>query len=163
MQHRLIQPVLFITSNNIFFSAKTGVGKSLIFQLLPFITPIPGVLLVLMPLKLLQAEQRALINRFPTEKAIVLNGENNQKDMQLEIAQKNYIHIFINPEIAFSKNFKKNILDSSQFTDCLCLFAINEIHLIENGIKAFGLFMLRLKRSKKEFLATSPLAVYQQP
>lgn len=41
---------------DLLFLAKTGFGKSLIFQLLPFITPTAGVVLVLMPLKLLQAE-----------------------------------------------------------------------------------------------------------
>lgn len=43
--------------------AKSGFGKSLIFQLLPFLTPMPGLFIVLMSLKLLQAEQCDMINR----------------------------------------------------------------------------------------------------
>lgn len=63
------------------FLARTGFGKSLIFQILPFMTPVPdtGVVLVPMPLKLLQAEQSEMINQKLGGKAIVLNGENNQK------------------------------------------------------------------------------------
>lgn len=38
-----------------------------------------GIVIILMPLKLLQAEQNTMINRIPNGKAIALTGENNQK------------------------------------------------------------------------------------
>lgn len=38
-----------------------------------------GIVFILMPLKLLQAEQIAMINCISTEKAIALTDENNQK------------------------------------------------------------------------------------
>ena len=44
---------LFFEQRDLLLLAKTGFGKSLIFQLLPFFTAIPGVVLTLMPLKLL--------------------------------------------------------------------------------------------------------------
>lgn len=137
--------------------AKTGFGKSLIFQLLPFMTPTPGVVLVLMPLKLLQAEQGALINKLPRGKAMVLNGENNQKDMQLEIAKGGYTHIFTSPEIALSKKFKKNVLDSSQFTDRLCLLAIDEIHLVEEWGKGFRPLYAEIEKVRKRIPCHVPL------
>lgn len=43
-------------------------------------TPTIGMVLVLMSLKLLQAEQGALINKFLKRKTIILNRENNQKN-----------------------------------------------------------------------------------
>lgn len=111
--------------------AKTGFGKSLIFQLVPFMTPAPGVVLILMPLKLLQAEQFEMINRLPQGKAIVLNGENNQKSVFAGVARGHYTHVFTSPEIALSKKFKKCMLDQQTFTDRLYLLAIDEIHLVD--------------------------------
>lgn len=62
---------LFYEKIDLLLLAKTGFGKSLIFQLLPFMTATPGVVLILMPLKLLQAEQSELINRIPQGKGIL--------------------------------------------------------------------------------------------
>ncbi|MCJ1347436.1 hypothetical protein MMC31_005661 [Peltigera leucophlebia] len=53
-----------------------------------------------------KAEQSAMINRLPHGKAIVLNGENNHKDVQLQIATGSYMHLFTSPEIALFKQFK---------------------------------------------------------
>lgn len=70
---------LFYEQTNLLLLAKTGVGKSLIFQPLQFMISSTGVGLILMPLKLLEAEPSDMINRrIPDRKAIILNGENNQ-------------------------------------------------------------------------------------
>lgn len=122
---------LFYEQRDLLLMAKTGFGKSLIFQLLPFMMPQIGVVLTLMPLKLLQAEQSKMINHLPYGKPIILNGENNQKHVQDDIAQGNYTHIFTSPKIAFSKKFKKHFLDRNEFTDRLCLLAIDKIHLVD--------------------------------
>lgn len=53
---------LFYKQSNLFLLAKIGFQKNIIFQLLLFITPITGVIFILMPLKLLQAEQSQIIN-----------------------------------------------------------------------------------------------------
>lgn len=47
----------FYERRDLLLLAKTGFGKSLIFQLLPFLFDPTGVVIILMPLKLLQAEQ----------------------------------------------------------------------------------------------------------
>ena len=91
----------------------------------------PGVVLILMPLKLLQAEQCEMINRLPQGKAIVLNGENSQKKVFARVARRHYTHVFTSPEITLSKKFKKCILDQHTFIDCLCIFVIDEIHLVD--------------------------------
>lgn len=74
---------LFYERHDLLLVAKTGFGKSLMFQLLLFMINPTGVVIILMPLKLLQAEQSAMIKRLPHGKAIVLNSENNHKDVQL--------------------------------------------------------------------------------
>lgn len=65
-----------------------------------------GVVLVLMPLKLLQSEQSDMINRILHGKTIVLNDKNNQKHTQKKIANKGYTYVFISSKIAPSKKFK---------------------------------------------------------
>lgn len=53
------------------------------------------------------------------------------------MAKDGYTHIFTNRLIAFSKKFKKNILDNPTFTDRLCLFAVDEIQLIDQWNQVF--------------------------
>ena len=128
---------LFYEKIDLLLLAKTGFGKSLIFQLLPFMIATPGVVLILMPLKLLQAEQSGLINQIPQGKGIVLNGENNTRNVLAGIANGGYTHVFTSPEIALSKKFKSSVLDQSSFTNRLCLLAIDNIHLVEEWGKNF--------------------------
>lgn len=122
---------LFYEQRDFLLLAKTGFVKSLIFQLVPFLSARPGVVLTLMPLKLLQAEQSGMINQISRGKGIVLNGENNNKRVFEDIARGGYTHVFTSPEIALSKKFKSCILDQTSFTDRLCLLAVDEIHLVE--------------------------------
>lgn len=114
-------------------------------------TAVPGVVLILIPLKLLQAEQSKMINSLPKGKAIVLNGENNLTHVQRDIARGGYTHVFTSPEIAISKNFKKkNILDDPLFSNRLSLLAIDEIHLVEQwGYKFRPLYSEIDKVSKR--------------
>lgn len=69
-------------------------------HVITFITFVPGVVLILMFLKLLQAKQYEIINQLPEGKAIVLNGEHSQKSVFIEIAHRHYIYVFKNPKIA---------------------------------------------------------------
>lgn len=69
-------------------------------------TLLPEVVVISMPLKLLQTEQYAIINYFPNSKVIVLSGNNNYKLVQLNIARRNYTHVFTSFEIALSKKFR---------------------------------------------------------
>lgn len=94
-------------------------------------TTAPGVVFILMSLKLLQAEQSEMINQIPNGKALVLNGENNHKYIHKQAATGGYTHIFTSPEIAFSKKFKKNVFDDPEFTDRLFLLAVDEVHLVD--------------------------------
>ena len=89
------------------------------------------VVFILMLLKLLQVEQNSMINCIINGKAIAFTGENNLKMVQQAIATKDFTHIFISPEITFSKKFKVNVLDNRCFIDQLLLLTIDEIYLIE--------------------------------
>ena len=100
---------LYYERRDLLLLAKTGFGKSLIFRLFPFLSAIPGVVLTVMPLKLLQAEQSEKINFLPGGKGFVLNGENNTSNVLAEIANGGYTHIFTSPEIALSKKLVARI------------------------------------------------------
>ena len=149
---------LFYERRDLLLLAKTGFGKSLIFQILPFMfnptgvmfNP-TGVVIILMPLKLLQAEQNSMINRIASGKAIALTGENNNKAVQQAIARQNYTHVFTSPEIALSKKFKANVLDDSRFASRLSLLAIDEIHLIEEWGKSFRPLYAEMKKSESAY------------
>lgn len=92
---------LFYEQRDLLLLAKTEFGKSLIFQLLLFMTPVAGVILILMPLKLFQIKQSLIINQKLTGKAMVLIGEKNHKHIYLQIAKKDYTYIFTSSRFLF--------------------------------------------------------------
>ena len=120
-------------------------------------TAVPGAVLILMPLKLLQAEQSKMVNSLPKGKAIVLNGENNLTHVQRDIARGGYTHVFTSPEIAISKNFKKNILDDPLFRNRLCLLAIDKIHLMEQWGNKFRPLYSEIDKVRKRIPCGVPL------
>lgn len=90
-----------------------------------------------------------MINRVLGGKAIVLIRESNQPHIQKVIATNSYTHVFTSPEKALSKNSKKTILDSLEFTDRLCLIAIDKIHLAEEWCKEFRPFCANISKVRK--------------
>ncbi len=59
---------------------KTGFGKSLIFQSAPFLTGEgrePGISLIIIPLKAIQAGQKKVIKEEFSGKGYILNGDSN--------------------------------------------------------------------------------------
>lgn len=112
-----------------------------------------------------------MINKLPNGKAIILNGENNLANVQQDIGCSSYIHIFISPEIALSKNFKKNVLDDPLFSDRLCFLAIDKIHLVEQWGNKFWPLYAEIEKVRKRIpcrisllkvLATLIKRVYSQ-
>lgn len=123
--------MFFFEQNDLILLTKTGFGKNLIFQLLLFLSLVTELVIILMPLKLLQAKQSTIINRILNTKSIVvLNKKNNLILVHKEIVKGRYTHFFISPKITLSKKFKINILDHLDFFNRLCLLAIDEIHLV---------------------------------
>lgn len=106
----------------------------------------PGVVLILILLKLLQVKQYEMINQLSQSKAIILNGENSQKSGFVRVIWGQSTHVFTSPKIALSKKFKKCILDQQTFTDCLCLLAIDEIYLVDEWGKSFYPMYAEIKK-----------------
>lgn len=59
-----------------------------------------------MLLKLLQVEQIKMINYILYGKDIIINKENNTKQVLVDIVMGDYTHVFTSLEIVFSKKFK---------------------------------------------------------
>ena len=73
--------------------AKTGFGKSLIFNMLPLILPDQlGAVLVIVPLKHIQNQQVDVVNRLPRARGIVLNAESNKRSIRKQISQCEFTH-----------------------------------------------------------------------
>lgn len=115
------------------------------------------VVLILILLELLQVKQSKIINHLPNEKAIILNRENNQKLIQDDITQENYIHVFTSLEITLSKKFKKHILDQNKFINRLWLLAIDEIHLVDEWEKQFRPLYTKIQKIQKQMPCHLPL------
>lgn len=115
------------------------------------------VVLILMPLKLLQVKQSKIINHLLNEKAIILNRENNQKLIQDDITQENYINVFTSLEITLSKKFKKRIFDQNKFINRLCLLAIDEIHLVDEWERQFRPLYAKIQKIQKQMPCHLPL------
>jgi len=73
--------------------AKTGFGKSIIFQALPLIEEeSKQASLILMPLNLLQEEQAEKLKTIPGAKPFILNGDTNTRKNRHEIGAGAYTH-----------------------------------------------------------------------
>ncbi len=141
--------ILFFEQRDLLLLAKTGFRKSLIFQLLLFFTPAPGVVQTLMSLKLLQVEQSKLINRLPRSRGIVLNGENSSNSVFTEVSKRKYTYVFTNPKIAIFMKYKKCVFNHSSFTNHFCLLTVDEIYLVEEWDKNFRLIYAKIEKIQK--------------
>lgn len=98
-----------------------------------------------------------MINQISYGKAFALTRENNQKNVQQAIAFEYYRHVFISPEIAWSKKFKANVLNDSCFAIRLSLLAIDNIHLVEQQGKGFCALYVESKKVEKHIPPHVPL------
>ena len=63
------------SQRSVIFVAKTGIGKSLIFETIPLLNPHhPGIALIVMPLKHIQQQQLEKVNRLPGARAVDYGG-----------------------------------------------------------------------------------------
>lgn len=127
--------------------AKTGFGKSLIFQCVSLFHGSGSVCLLVIPLLALEDDQADRINQIEGCRACVLNGSTNSKQLRDEIKDGKYTHVLTSPEIATSGDFTDILMDST-FQDRLALIAVDEAHVIEHWTfrKTYGqLGTLRLR------------------
>ena len=86
------------------FDREDGYGKSVVSHILPLLTR-SSIVIVLLPLNALDAEQLADIQRFPLAKPIWLSSKNNNVATLRRIRAGIFTHVLVSPEIACSLRF----------------------------------------------------------
>ncbi|KAL8895718.1 MAG: hypothetical protein Q9192_003478 [Flavoplaca navasiana] len=113
--------------------AKTGFGKSLLFETVPLLDPQrPGIALVVTPLKSISWQEEIKVDALPGARAAVYDGETKSQRLRYEIAAGYYTHVFISPELLLSVDFHKDVINADTFRERLRLFAIDELHCVED-------------------------------
>ena len=102
--------------------ARTGWGKSVIFQSAPLLIP-RGICLMLCPLTALEEDQAKQINALDGFKACVLNADTQNRKLLEDIKNGCYTHILTSPEIALGEEFR-NLLGYKAFYSRIALVAI---------------------------------------
>lgn len=72
--------------------AKTGFGKSILFQAPPLLLKEGGIAIILMPLLALEAEQHCKIGAIPGSRPCVLNGDTNSPELRMKIRSGTFTH-----------------------------------------------------------------------
>ena len=116
--------------------AKTGYGKSVVPQLLPLLTR-SSIVIVLLPLNALGAEQLADIQRLPLAKPIWLSSKNNNAATLRRIRAGIFTHVLASPEIACSLRFYENVLSDARFRRQTKAIVIDEVHLVVDWGQSF--------------------------
>jgi superfamily II DNA helicase RecQ len=109
--------------------AKTGYGKSVVSQLLPLLCK-DSIVLILLPLNALGAEQLMDIEKLPLANPVWLHADNNDESTLRKIAAGLYTHILVSPEIACSLKFCDQVVSQTLFRKRLRAVVVDEVHLV---------------------------------
>ena len=127
---------LMVEKKDTILLAKTGFGKSIVFQAPSMLGCDRGVAIVLLPLLALQFEQEQKLKSIGG-RPFVLNGDTNSKANREMIRHGQYTHILTSPEIAVTEEFNREVLRDSGFSSRIVLLAVDELHLVEHWGREF--------------------------
>ncbi|KAJ6041554.1 P-loop containing nucleoside triphosphate hydrolase protein [Penicillium canescens] len=120
---------LAIDQRDLILIARTGWGKSMIFQSVPALRT-GGIALLIMPLNLLEEDQAASIKKISGCVPCILNSKSNNAHVRQRIMNGEFTHILLGPEIALSDKFAE-LLRHREFHQRLVLVAIDELHVVQ--------------------------------
>ena len=146
---------LMVEKKDTVLLAKTGFGKSILFQA-PSMLSCGTVTIVLLPLLALQAEQQERLKSIGG-RPFVLNGETNSKANREIIRVGQYTHILTSPEIAISVDFNRDILRDPGFSSRIALFAVDELHLVQQWGREFRPDYMNIAIIRKRMPANVPM------
>ena len=125
----------FFLGKNIFFSAGTGYGKSLVFQAVPLMADLleeqvvgTSIAIIICPLVSLMLDQVAYLRSIGLNAAAVYNGQ--EEAVLRNIEEGFYSHIYATPESMLSVKRWQNMLQTPYFKDHCVLFAVDEAHCL---------------------------------
>lgn len=120
---------LIFEKKDLLLVAKTSFGKSLILQLLPCLVR-DAIVLVLLPLNAIGAEQMEKIKTLPGAQPIHLTANNNNNQTLAAVRNGDYSHILVSPEIACSQRFRESVLSDSKLRSRIKAVMVDEVHLV---------------------------------
>src|ERR1700722_2262166 len=123
-------------------------GKKVVPQLLPLIIK-NSIVITLLPLDALGAEQLEDIEKLPLAKPVWLHAGNNNPSTLQRIRAGIYTHILLSPEIACSIKFYDQVLSSSWFRKRLKAVVVDEAHLVVDWGRSFRKAYSLLKHFRK--------------
>ncbi len=135
----------FCEGQNIYFSAPTGYGKSIIFQSLPWVCDINireqtigfSTLIVISPLQSLMEDQCKRMKETGIS-CVALNSQKNSNSgtaneydtLLKDVREGVYSLVYASPECLLGKNAWRKILCSDEFRDHCIGVAYDEAHII---------------------------------
>jgi superfamily II DNA helicase RecQ len=128
-QVRVLRRMIY-GAGDVLLIARTGWGKSIIFQAYSILTG--KITLQIVPLNKLGDEQLQDIKKLPGAKPCLVNAETKKVDPLLikRIKHGEFTHVLLGPEQASSDSFR-DALKSQQLQSKIGLVAIDECHLIK--------------------------------
>ncbi len=125
----------FLSGKNIYFSAPTGYGKSLIFQCLTLIRDVmrdeiigTTKALVISPLKSLMMDQVAKIKQTGVTGEAIYAGQS--REVLESIKSGDYSVIYASPESILGTDYWQNVLSSEHFQTNCKIIVIDEAHCV---------------------------------
>ncbi|CAB3999542.1 mediator of RNA polymerase II transcription subunit 34-like [Paramuricea clavata] len=125
----------FFLGNNIFFSAGTGYGKSLVFQAIPLMADLledqvvgTSIGITICPLVSLMLDQVAYLKSIGLNAAAVYNGQD--EEILRDVEEGLFSHIYATPESMLSVKRWQKMLQTPYFIEHCIVVAIDEAHCI---------------------------------
>ncbi|OXV06220.1 hypothetical protein Egran_06011, partial [Elaphomyces granulatus] len=124
---------LIYRKKDLILIAKTSFGKSMIPQAVSMLVK-KSITIVILPLDQIGKEQEQYIEQM-AGKPYFLNANSINNSILQKIADAQYTHILMSPELAVSKRLLP-VLETPKFKEQLCLVVIDEAHLVAHwGVK----------------------------
>ena len=127
----------FFAGNDLFFSAPTGFGKSIIYELIPIMADTlndrvagSSVIIVIYPLKALIEDQVTYLNTHTAVKAINLSDVSNDKETLRLISEESYCIVYSSPETFLSIKCWRELASSFDFRQRCVALVIDEAHCL---------------------------------
>ncbi len=128
----------FFQGQNVYFSAPTGYGKSLVFQAMPIIadylrveTLFTSIILIISPLKALMQDQVSHLQSLGLNAvAVTEDADDELIDLIKEFCSPNFI--YISPESMLSIKKWRDILQSENFKEHCIGVVFDEAHCISH-------------------------------
>lgn len=133
----------FIKGGDLYFSAPTGYGKSLIFQALPVIADhildlaiCSSTVLVISPLQSLMFDQVTKLNRIGITAAAIFPEQEESILTDIENGDI-YSLVFTSPESILTSNRWRRLLTSESFASSCVAVVFDEAHIIVQWLAQF--------------------------